>query len=403
MIDKNTEQRIKEAAKIYDVVSDYVKLRKTGARYTGLCPFHKDTNDGNFIVYPKMNVFKCFKCDDKKGGPIEFLMMHEGLSYVDALRWLGKKYHIETDMNIDYKPTPVAPPPPPLPTLTLPFDWVKDREHWEGDNLVAWINTGVSWDCVQRARIDDVLHAYHVGHTRSGMTLFWQIDDTGHVRTGKMMRYNKDGHRCKGDGYNRDWIHAALARPVIVRDVNGYPIKDENGNVVKEVRNKMYYDEDKQMMRQCLFGLHLLDFYKRDRIQQDVCIVESEKTALLMAIAYGNGIKQVWMACGGLQNLSREMIQPLINQRRRIILYPDKDGIEKWRVKAEQLHYDKLTVETKQINDCWKEEDGPTADIADVVVRMINEKKIYKTAEEVVEDLPVLKALHEKLNLEVIK
>ena len=331
-------------------------------------------------------------------------MMHLGLSYVDALRVLAKKYNIYTGMDdIDYKPKPIAPPPPPLPTLALPVEWVTEREQLDGDNLADWIRSDISWDCIQRQRVEQVLHDYHVGHAKNGMTIFWQIDELGRVRTGKMMRYEKNGHRCKGDGYNRDWIHAALARPVPVRDAQGYIVRDENGKPVTEVKNKMYYDEEKQMMRQCLFGLHLLDYYKRDRVSQEVCIVESEKTALLMAIAYGNGMKQVWMACGGIQNLTREMIQPLVNQRRDIMLYPDRDGIEAWKIKAEQLHYDRLHIETRQVTDGWKEQDGPTADIADVVIRMINEKKIYKTAEDVVKDIPVLKKMKDSLNLELIK
>ena len=93
-IDDYTIQRIKETAKIYDVVSDFIQLRKSGVRYTGLCPFHQDRHMGNFVVYPKKNVFKCFACD-AKGGPIEFIMKHEGLEFLDAIRYLGRKYNID--------------------------------------------------------------------------------------------------------------------------------------------------------------------------------------------------------------------------------------------------------------------------------------------------------------------
>ena len=70
--------------------------------------------------------------------------------------------------------------------------------------------------------------------------------------------------------------------------------------------------------------MHLRDHWKRKGIAQTVCIVESEKTALLMAIAYGNSPKQLWIACGGLGMLTRERLKPLIDQGRHIILYPDR-------------------------------------------------------------------------------
>jgi hypothetical protein len=62
-----------------------------------------------------------------------------------------------------------------------------------------------------------------------------------------------------------------------------------------------------------------------------------------------------------------------------------------------------VTVDCKPVTEWWKPEDGEKADIADVVIRMINNSKTYKTAEEVVEDMPKLKALHDKFNLEIAK
>ena len=160
------------------------------------------------------------------------------------------------------------------------------------------------------------------------------------------------------------------------------------------------YSADRTDAKPCLFGLHLLNRYKMVQRQQ-VCIVESEKTALIMATAYGNNHSQVWMACGGLENLNREKLKSIIDQKRDIILYPDRDGISKWQAKAENLHYDRLTVDVKPVTEWWREEDGPKADIADVVVRIINNAKIYKTVDEVIADMPQLTTLCEKLNLEI--
>ena len=93
MIDQPTIDRIMDAAQIYDVVSDFVTLRKRGVNYVGLCPFHDDKTP-SFYVSPAKNLCKCFACG-KGGNPVHFIMLHEQLSYPDALRYLAKKYHIE--------------------------------------------------------------------------------------------------------------------------------------------------------------------------------------------------------------------------------------------------------------------------------------------------------------------
>ena len=144
--------------------------------------------------------------------------------------------------------------------------------------------------------------------------------------------------------------------------------------------------------------MHLLEKYGKDAT---VCIVESEKTALLMAIAYGNHAKQVWMACGGLEMLTRERLQPIIDRHRRIILYPARDGIEKWKQRAEQLHYDRLTIDTRPVTEWWRTEDGMKADIADVVIRAINNSKPLATMQDVEREMPLAKPLIDSLQLEI--
>lgn len=97
-----------------------------------------------------------------------------------------------------------------------------------------------------------------------------------------------------------------------------------------------------------------------------------------MAIAYGNHAAQVWMACGGLNMLNRERLAPIIKQHRNIILFPDRDGISKWRLKAEQLRYDRIMVDAEPVTKWWLPEDGEKADIADVVVRSLNGRNNLK-------------------------
>lgn len=94
-IDRATVDRIMDAANIVDVVSEFVSLRKRGTSYKGLCPFHDDTTP-SFSVSPSRGVYKCFACG-KAGNAVNFIMEHEQMTYVEALRWLANKYHIEIE------------------------------------------------------------------------------------------------------------------------------------------------------------------------------------------------------------------------------------------------------------------------------------------------------------------
>ena len=95
MIPRETIDRIFSAARIEDVVGDYVSLKKRGANLIGLCPFH-DEKTGSFTVSPSKGIFKCFGCS-KAGHAVGFIMEIEQCSYVDALRQLARKYHIEIE------------------------------------------------------------------------------------------------------------------------------------------------------------------------------------------------------------------------------------------------------------------------------------------------------------------
>lgn len=392
-IDQHIIDKILDTARIEEVVQDCLGsyemtnkagLKKRGIRYEALCPFHDDKSLGSFVVYPRGNCYKCFSCG-AKGGVIDFLMAYEKLSYPDAIRWLGKKYGIPTDnVDVNWAYTP-RPAPPPLDLLELPkhvMAGTVTAESLSQDNLVSWIRTGIKWDYVQRKRVEEVLSQYCVGHGKYGHTIFWQMDDKGRLRTGKMMKYRTDGHRDKVSSWNFDWIHSTLIRKHSEDDPWPYP---------------QIYNPDKQEAQITLFGMHLLDKYKSATVN----IVESEKTALLMAIAYGNHPRQLWLACGGLEILSRERLSPLIDRHRKIVLFPDRDGVDKWRIKAEQLHYDRLSLNVEPVLKWWKPEDGPKADIADIVIRYINSSHEMGSIEEVKREMPAAGKLIDNLNLEV--
>ena len=339
--------KVKDAANIVDVVGEFVDLRKAGVNYTGLCPFHADKTDGNFIVRPKGaknfgNTYHCFVCmkQGEGGGPVDFLMQHCQMSFADAIRWLGKKYSIEVDnVPVNYTPPPPKPVPPPPPTLEIPRGMVSDTMRKYGNVLTTWLES-LPWTDQQRQRLKATLWMYCIGSWPDGRVVFWEIDHEGHPRAAKIMRYGTNGKRDKT--VHPGWIY----------NQDGYrqKLKPDEHTIVKP-----------------LFGSHLLKRYP----DATVNVVESEKTALIMANFYGQPEQQLWLACGGLKHLSLDAMQPLIDQGRTVWLWPDNDGREAWQELADKLGSDKVNVYTKFFDTCWREEDGPTADCADIIIRMM--------------------------------
>ena len=95
MITLQTIEQIKNRLDIIDVVAEFVKLKKRGSNYLGNCPFHNEKTP-SFTVSPAKELYKCFGCG-KSGNTITFVMEHEKLSYVEALRWLATRYNIEIE------------------------------------------------------------------------------------------------------------------------------------------------------------------------------------------------------------------------------------------------------------------------------------------------------------------
>lgn len=92
-IDSETVNKILDAADIVEVVSDFVHLQRRGANYIGLCPFHNERTP-SFSVSKSKGICKCFSCG-KGGSAVNFIMLHEQMTYQEALRYLAKKYNIE--------------------------------------------------------------------------------------------------------------------------------------------------------------------------------------------------------------------------------------------------------------------------------------------------------------------
>ncbi len=95
LISPQTIQQILSRIDITEIIGGYVKLKKRGANYLGLCPFHNEKTP-SFTVSPAKEIYKCFGCG-RSGNTISFLMEHEKFSYVEALKWLANRYNVEVE------------------------------------------------------------------------------------------------------------------------------------------------------------------------------------------------------------------------------------------------------------------------------------------------------------------
>ena len=182
--------------------------------------------------------------------------------------------------------------PAPLPPFQpLPMDYVL-RSHSPRSIFWQWFTTDVARKLIlSQEQLRQIYDDYLIGATRRGEVIFWQIDQEQQVHGGHMMHYRIDGHR---EGF-QGWTHIPLIRAGLL------PI-------------------DWQLY-QCFFGQHLLS----RRTDAHVCIVESEKTALVMAACQP---EYLWLATCGSSGLSPERVKCLSG--RRVTLFPDSGCYEKW-------------------------------------------------------------------------
>jgi hypothetical protein len=188
--------------------------------------------------------------------------------------------------------------PPPLPPFSpLPMDYVT-RSHSVQSTFWQWVTNDVAHRLdISQQRLQQVFDDYLLGATHQSDVIFWQIDERGQVHGGHIMQYRADGHR---GGY-QGWTHIKLIREGLL------PL-------------------DWQLY-QCLFGQHLL----AKRPNDQVCLVEGEKTALIMALCEP---EHLWLATAGSGGLAAEKMACL--RGRRVTLFPDSGCYDKWSSRMQQ-------------------------------------------------------------------
>ena len=216
-------------------------------------------------------------------------------------------------------------------------------------------NNLARWLCTQfpEEQVAEVLARYRTGSTRDGRIIYWQIDEHGQVRAGKVMAYDLDGHRMKDGKGNVCWVHSMK--------IDGIRF-------------------DEMLAPQCLFGEHLAPLlspqggktampeYSPLGEIEGAAIVESEKTAIIMSLVCPD---KVWLATGGKANFKEQMLWPLLGHE--VAVYPDADALHDWAVRIAQLNRElghRLYIPTGYYNLMNHDEARREGwDLADILLR----------------------------------
>lgn len=203
------------------------------------------------------------------------------------------------------------------------------------------------------------VNEYKIGTGRNGEAIFWQIDQRQRVRTGKLITYDRE---------------------------NGKRRKDRSPNWIHSVLKKAGQLPDSFELQQCFFGEHLLTKYPG----RALAIVEADKTAVIASICKGVFPDLVWLASGGLSNLKAESLARIATGR-KLILFPDANGFEKWQKIASEARKAGIAVNVselleRQATDAEKREGLDLADYLIDEQRKRNDPAIRAAFRDLIEE-----------------
>lgn len=286
MIDQITIDRIIEAARIEDVVGEFVTLKKRGVNLVGLCPFHTDKTP-SFYVSPSKNICKCFACGEG-GSAVHFIMKHEQLSYYEALKYLAKRYNIEVqekELTEDQKNAYNE-----RESLFILNDYARNyfvstlHNHSEGKTV------GLSY-FKERGFRDDIIKKFQLGYSLEQRDALTQDAQKGGFKKEYLI---KTGLTIEGENYMVDRFRGRVMFPV--HTLSGKVVafggrilkKAENtGKYVNSPESDIYHKSDQ------LYGIY---FAKQAITKADCCyLVEGYTDVISMHQA---GIENVVASSG---------------------------------------------------------------------------------------------------------
>jgi len=316
MIDQATVQRILDTAEITEVVGEFVTLKKRGTNLIGLCPFHNEKTP-SFNVSPSKGIYKCFGCG-KGGSSVNFIMEHEHLTFVESLRWLAKKYHIEFQEKEE-----------------TPED-VQERNDHESQIIVSEFAqkyfAAQLWDTEygravglgyfhERGFRDEIIKKFGLGYCPDGKEPF----TNSALKEGYKMEYlEKTGLTIKRDDWVRDRFSGRVMFPI--HSISGRVIAFGGRTLSQEKSIAKYLnspESDIYHKSRIVYGIYLA---KRAMIQEDKCyLVEGYTDVVAMHQA---GIENVVASSGTSLTVDQIRLIRRFTKNITIIYDGDQAGIK---------------------------------------------------------------------------
>ncbi|MCU4155191.1 DNA primase [Carboxylicivirga sp. A043] len=273
MIDQVTVDKVLETAnsQIVEVVSDYVTLRRRGINYLGNCPFHNEKTP-SFTVSPHKGIFKCFGCGEG-GNALNFVMKHDQLSFVDAIKYLGKKFNIHIEEE-EYSPEQLKQKNERESMMVLS----EFAGHFFGKNLTETDegkSVGLSYFRSRGFR-DDIIEKFQLGYSPEQRDAFTKEA----LKQGYKLEYlEKTGLTIVRDNYQADRFRGRVMFPI--HSLAGKVIAF-GGRILKNDKKTAKYlnspESDIYHKSRVLYGIY---HAKQEITRQDRCYLVEGYTDVL--------------------------------------------------------------------------------------------------------------------------
>lgn len=287
MIDQITIDKILDAANIVDVVSEFVTLRKRGINMVGLCPFHSDKTP-SFYVSPSKNICKCFACGEG-GTAVHFIMKHEQLSYVEALKFLAKKYNIEVQerelSESERKAQSIRESLLIVNTYAQQYFSKVLHQHPEGKSI------GLSY-FKERGFKDEIIEKFQLGYSLEQKDAFYQEA----IKAGYKKEYLEQTGLiiAKDDGYVADRFRGRVMFPV--HTLSGKVVAFGGRVLRKDEKTAKYVNSPESEIYHKSRELYGLFFAKQAIVKSDRCFLVEGYTDVISM--HQSGIENVVASSG---------------------------------------------------------------------------------------------------------
>jgi DNA primase len=306
-------QEVNDAAKIEEVVGDFVNLKRRGANYSGLCPFHNEKTP-SFNVNPARNIFKCFGCG-KAGDPITFVMEHEQISYPEAIKYLAKKYRIElqeTEFTDVQRQEQQA-----IDSLYLVNQFAQDYYQTQLFDTDKGKSIGLSY-FKQRGFREETIRKFGLG--------FAQAEMDGLLRASKVAGYNLELLKKLGlaTQYDRDFFRERVM--FSIHNLSGKVIAFAGRIMGKDPKQPKYINSpetDIYYKSKVLYGIY---FAKKAVRQEDECLLVEGYTDVISL--HQAGIENVVASSGTALTPDQIRLIKRFSNNIKIIYDGDAAGIK---------------------------------------------------------------------------